>query len=105
VLFQQDAKRRLHPVAYASRTLHKHEQNYPTTELETLGLVWAVKYFRVYFLGHHCMVLTDHEACTSLLNTVHPSAKLARWAMVIQEMDLDIQHRAGKTNHGADALS
>jgi len=25
--------------------------------------------------------------------------------MVIQEMDLDIQHCAGKTNRGADALS
>ena len=105
VLSQQDEKGRLHPVAYASRTLHKHEQNYPITELETLGLVWAVKYFRAYILGHHCKVLTDHAACTSLLNTVHPSAKLARWAMVIQEMHLDIQHRAGKTNHGADALS
>ena len=89
-------------MAYASRALHKHEQNYPITELETLGLVWAVKHFRAYILGHHCVVLTDHAACTSLLNTPHPSAK---WAMLIQEMDLDIRHRAGKTNNGADALS
>ena len=105
VLSQRDERGQLHPVAYASRTLHKHEKNYPITELETLGLVWAVKHFRAYILGHHCVVLTDHAACTSLLNTVHPSAKLARWAMVIQEMDLEIRHRAGKTNCSADALS
>ena len=92
-------------MAYASRTLHKHEMNYGITEVETLGVVWAVKYFRAYILRHHCLVLTDHAACTSLLNTVHPSAKLARWAMVIQEMDLDILHRAGKSNRCADALS
>lgn len=37
VLSQADEKGQLHPVAYASRTLHKHEQNYPITELETLA--------------------------------------------------------------------
>lgn len=47
----------------------------------------------------------DHSACTSLLNTPHPSAKLARWAMTIQEMDLHIQHRPDKSNVNADALS
>ena len=98
VLSQRDGKGLLHPVAYASRALHKHEQNYPITELETLGLVWAVKYFRAYLLGHHCTVLTDHAACMSLLHATHPSAKLARWAMIIQEMDLDIRHRSGKSN-------
>ena len=105
VLSQADVNGKLHPVAYASRALHKHERNYPITELETLGLVWAVKYFRAYLLGHPCVVWTDHSACTSLLHTTHPSAKLARWAMTIQEMDLDIKHRSGKSNLSADALS
>ncbi len=69
---------------------HKHEQNYPITELETLGLVWAVKYFRAYLLGHHCVVLTDHAACTSLLHATNPSAKLASWAMImIWRSDID----------------
>ena len=92
VLSQKGDKGHLHPVAYASRALHKHERNYHVTELETLGIVWAAKYFRAYLLGHHCLVLTDHAACTSLLNSSNPSAKLARWAMIIQEMDLDIQY-------------
>ena len=64
-----------------------------------------MKIFRAYLLGHHCVVYTDHSACTSLLNAKHPSPKLARWAMAIQEMDLDIRHRAGKGNLVADALS
>ena len=54
-----------HPIAYASRALDCHEQNYGITELETLGLVWAVRYFRPYILGHRTTVYTDHAACTS----------------------------------------
>ena len=99
VLAQEDEKGQVHPVAYASRTLHKHERNYHITELEILAIVWAVKYYRSYLLGHHCLVLTDHAACTSLFSTSNPSA------LIIQEMDLDIKYRPGKTNSCADALS
>lgn len=95
----------IHPVAYASRSLDKHERNYGISELETLGLVWAVRYFRPYLLGHPCVVYTDHAACLSILNTARPSGKLARWALTIQEMDLTIKHKAGKQNANADALS
>lgn len=34
-----------------------------------------------------------------------PSAKLARRAMIVQEINLEIKHRAGKGNANADALS
>ena len=95
----------IHPIAYASRSLDKHERNYGISELETLGLVWAVRYFRPYLLGHPCVVYTDHAACLSILNSARPSGKLARWALTIQEMDITIKHRAGRQNSNADALS
>ena len=50
------------------------------------------------------MVFMDHEALRSLLNTPHPSGKLARWGLALQELDLQI-HRPGKHNVDADALS
>ena len=93
------------PIAYASRTLQKHEKNYGVTELEALGVVWAVKHFRPYLYGHKCRVVTDHEALKSLLNTPHPSGKLARWGLAIQELDLQILYRPGTKNQNADALS
>ena len=105
VLSQRQEDGLIHPIAYASRSLNSHEQNDCISELETLGLVWAVRYFRPYLLGHHTIVYTDHSACLSLLNTPRPSGKLARWAMTVQEMDLTLKHRSGKQNANADALS
>ena len=105
ILAQKQGDGQVHPVAYASRTLNPQEKNYGITEMETLAVIWAAKHFRPYLLGHHCTVFTDHSACMSLLNSPHPSAKLARWAMCIQELDLEIEHKPGKHNTNADALS
>ena len=105
VLSQEQEDGFPHPIAYASHPLNQHEKNYGISELETLGLVWAVRYFRPYLLGHHCTVYTDHTACLSILNTSMPSGKLARWALTIQEMDLTLKHKPGRKNSNADALS
>ena len=47
---------------------------------------------------------TDYEALKSLLNTPYLSRKLARWGLTIQELDLEIQYRPGRSNQAADAL-
>ena len=105
VLAQRQEDGVIRPIAYASRSLQAHERNYGITELEGLGVVWAVKHFRPYLYGHSCDVFTDHQALKSLLNTPQPSGKLARWGMAIQELNLNILHRSGRTNANADALS
>ena len=103
VLAQRQGNGAVQPITYASRSLQ--ERNYGITELERLGVVWAVKHFRPYLYGHSCDVYTDHSALTSLLNTPQPSGKLARWGIAIQEMDIRIHHRTGHSNANADALS
>jgi len=55
--------------------------------------------------GNACDVYTDHGALKSLLNTSHPSGKLARWGLATQELDLCIHYRPGQANQEADALS
>ena len=50
-------------------------------------------------------MLTDHAACVSLLNKVNPFAKLARWVLIIQEMDLETRYQPGKANASAGTLS
>ena len=45
VLAQEQEDGTTRPIAYASRSLQAHERNYGVTELEGLGVVWAVKHF------------------------------------------------------------
>lgn len=39
------------------------------------------------------------------LNTVEPKGRLTRWLMDLQEFEIVVQHRAGKSLCNADALS
>ena len=105
VLSQKQPDGKVAPIAYASRTLQAHEKNYGISELEALAVVWATKHFRTCLYGHSCDVITDHEALQALLNTPHPSGKLARWGLALQELDLRINYRPGRLNNCADALS
>ena len=104
ILSQKQKDGSIHPITYSSRQLQRSEKNYGITELETLAIVWSLKHFRPYLYGHHCVLYTDHSACTSLLNSAKPSAKLVRWAMIVQELDVEIRYRPGKRNANADAL-
>ena len=81
VLTQQQEDGLVKPITYASRGLQEHNKRYRVTELEGLGIVWAVKHFRPYLCGHQYDIYTDHNAMKSLLNTPQLSGKLTRWGM------------------------
>ena len=49
-------------VAYASRQLKKHEQNYPVHDLELAAVVMALKIWRHYLYGTRFKIFTDHRA-------------------------------------------
>ena len=49
-------------IAYASRQLKKHEQNYLTHDLELADVVFALRIWRHYLYGVPCRVFTDHKS-------------------------------------------
>ena len=49
-------------VAYASRQLKKHEENYPTHDLELAAVVFALKLWRHYLYGESLEVFSDHKS-------------------------------------------
>ena len=49
-------------IAYASRQLWKHEENYPTRDLELAAVVFALKIWRHYLYGEPCDIFTDHKS-------------------------------------------
>ena len=54
-------------VAYASRQLKPHEQNYPTHDLELATVVFALKIWRHYLYGEKCRIFTYHKSLKYLL--------------------------------------
>lgn len=93
------------PIAYASRTLNTHEQNYSTIEKELLGIVWATKYFRPYLYGRKFKIITDHRPLQWIFWLKEPSSKLVRWRLRLEEFDYKIVYKKGSLNTNADALS
>ena len=49
-------------IAYASRQLKKHEQNYLTHDLELAVVVFALKIWRHYLYGVPCQIFIDHKS-------------------------------------------
>lgn len=93
------------PIAFASRTLSKSEENYSTIEKELLAIVWACKYFRPYLFGNKFTLFTDHQPLTYIFSMKDPSSKLVRWRLSLEEFDYEIKYRKGTQNVVADGLS
>jgi hypothetical protein len=49
-------------IAYASRQLKRHEEHYPTDDLELAAFVHALKIWHHYLLGNTCHIYTDHKS-------------------------------------------
>ena len=58
-----------HPISFASRYLKPNEKKYSTNELELLAVVLATEPFRNYIYGRYFIVISDHKALLTLLNS------------------------------------
>ena len=92
-------------ISFASRSLTKAERKYCATRKEMLALVWAVGQFRPYLLGKPFTVRSDHSALQWLYSFKEPEGQVARWLESLAEYEFKVQHRPGKKNTNADALS
>ena len=103
VLTQVDDTGRTRPVAFASRSLKKHEANYGAYLLELAAASWAIDHFSVYLRGQHFTLLTDHKPLTTL--NVRQQRTFNRLQHQLCEYQFTIHYREGRNNAAPDALS
>ena len=92
-------------VAYASRQLKKHEQNYPVHDLEMAAIVFAPKIWRHYLYGVTFEIYTDHKSLKYIFDQKDLNLRQRRWLELIKDYDCTILYYLGKENVVADALS
>jgi hypothetical protein len=92
-------------IAYASRQLRRHEEHYPTHDLELAAMDHALKIWRHYLLGNICHIYTDHKSLKYIFTQSELNMRQRRWLELIKDYDLEIHYHLGKANVVADALS
>ena len=93
-------------ITYASRQLKKHEQNYPTHDLELAAVVFALRIWRHYLYGVPCRIFfTDHKSLQYLFTQKELNMRQRRWIELIKDYECTIEYYPGKANMVADALS
>ena len=92
-------------IAYFSKALSKIEQEYCVTRKELLAVVLALEHFDPYLYGRQVILRTDNAEVSWMKNLRAPTGQTARWLERIQQYDLVIQHREGRSHNNADALS
>ena len=98
------------PIAYASRTLSKSEQQYSQLEKEALSIIFGVKRFHSFLYGRPFTLVTDHKPLTTIF---HPgrstptlaAARLQRWAITLSAYRYSIQFKNTLEHANADAFS
>ena len=98
------------PIAFASRTLAPAERNYSQLDKEGLAIIFGVKKFHNFLMGHQFTIFTDHKPLKHLFGedkAIPPmaSARLQRWALILSAYQYRIVHKPGKENANADVLS
>jgi hypothetical protein len=92
-------------IVYASRHLRRHEEHYPTHDLELAVVVHALKIWRHYLLGNIYHIYTDHKSLKYIFTQSELNMRQRRWLELIKDYELEIHYHPGKANVVADALS
>lgn len=104
-LMQRQPDGKFHPTSYFSQATTAAESRYHSFELETLGIVYGLRRYRVELQGIKFVVVTDCNSLKLTLEKRHLNPRIARWAMEFRAYDFELRHRPGTSMNHVDALS
>ena len=103
---RNDKTGKLHPIDFFSSSLSPSQRNYSAGQLETWGLVEAVRKWNTYLRAAPTVeLITDHNPLHWLREQKDPRHTYARWLLELEEIPYVISYRPGSKNQLPDYLS
>nr|GEW40054.1 retrotransposon protein, putative, Ty3-gypsy subclass [Tanacetum cinerariifolium] len=92
-------------IAYASRQLKIHENNYTTHDLELGTVVFALKIWRHYLYGTKSVIYMDHKSLQHIFSQKELNMRQRRWIKLFSDYDCEIRYHPSKEDVVANSLS
>lgn len=92
-------------ISFSLRKLHKHEQQYPTNDLELSIVVHALMIWRHYYSENKYDIYTNHKSLKYTFTQTELNMRKQRWLELIKDYDLDMHYHLVKANIVADSLN
>ena len=107
VLNQIGPDKKMHPVAFLSKTLAPAERNYDIYDKELLAVIRALKEWRHYLEGSTIpiKILMDHKNLEYFKTKCNLNRRQVRWMGFLADYNYCIVYRPGVENKKADILS
>jgi hypothetical protein len=83
-------------VAYASRQLKPHEQNYLTHDLELAAVVFTLKVWRHYLYGVCFEMFSNHKSLKYLFDQKELNMRQRRWMEYLKHFDFELKYHPGR---------
>jgi hypothetical protein len=91
VLMQEDRV-----ISYSSRQLRRHEEHYPTHDLELAAVVMALQTWRHYLLGNVVHIYMDHKSLKYIFTQLDLNKMQRRWLELIKDYELEVHYHPGR---------
>ncbi|KAF8749944.1 hypothetical protein RHS01_09713 [Rhizoctonia solani] len=107
ILSQRGDNKRLHPVAYMSKSFSGAEANYNTHNKELLAIIKALEEWRIFLeaTDRPIQVFTDHQNLEYWMQARTFNRRHARWRVFLSNFNFEIHYCPGKQSGKPDALS
>lgn len=92
-------------IYFISKNMQGPELNYILTKKEMLAVIYALNKFRHYIIRYQIYVHTNHTTIRYLMKKPSIIGRLVRQLLLMQEFDITVVDKPGKSNAVVDYLS
>jgi hypothetical protein len=85
--------------------LRRHEEHYPTHDLELAVVVMALGTWKYYLLGNTTHIYTNYKSLKYIFTQPDLNMRQRRWLEMIKDIELEVLYHPGKANVVVDTLS